>query len=42
MHLQFIEICIGEVTMWPTYMMEMLFLKEFTPANMLRVAAFFL
>ena len=42
MHLfQFIEICFGEFTLWPTYMSELLFLKDFTPNNILKVAAFF-
>jgi hypothetical protein len=42
MHLlQFIEICIGEFTLWPTYIIELLFIKEFTHDNILKVAAFF-
>jgi hypothetical protein len=42
MHLlQFLEVCIGEFTLWPTYIIELLFLKEFSPENILKVAAFF-
>ena len=42
MHLlQFLEICIGELPLWPTYILELLFLKEFSPENILKVAAYF-
>jgi len=42
MHLlQFLEICIGEFTLWPTYILELLFLKDRAPENMVKVAAFF-
>ena len=42
MHLlQFLEICVGEFTLWPTYILELLFLKDFSPKNVLKVAAFF-
>jgi hypothetical protein len=43
MHLlQFIEICVGEFTLWPTYMIELLFLTECTPEKILKVAAIFM
>jgi hypothetical protein len=42
MHLlQFLEICVGEFTLWPTYLLELLFLKDFAPKNIIKVAAFF-
>ena len=42
MHLlQFLEIYIGEFTLWPTYILEILFLKDWAPETTLKVAAFF-
>ena len=42
MHLlQFLEICVGELPLWPTYILELLFQKEVSPENIINVAAFF-
>jgi len=39
--LQFLENCIFEFTLWPTYILELLLLKDWSPENMIKVAAFF-
>jgi len=39
--LQFLEYSIAEFTLWPTYILELLLLKDGTPENMLKIAAFF-
>ena len=39
--LQFLEICIAEFTLWPTYILELLFLKDWAPENIVKVAVFF-
>ena len=42
MHLlQFPDFYIGEFTLWPTYILELLFLRDESPDNLLKVAAFF-
>ena len=42
MHLlQFLEHYIAEYTLWPTYIVELLLLKDGFPENMVKVAAFF-
>jgi len=42
MHLlQFLETCIGDFTVWPTYILELLLIKDGAPENMIKVAAFF-
>jgi len=42
MHLfQFLEHCIAEFTLWPTYILQLLLLKDGSPKNMVKVAAFF-
>ena len=41
MHLlQFLEHNIADFTLWPTYILELLLLKDGTPDNMVKVAAF--
>jgi len=43
MHLlQFLEHYIAEFTLWPTYILELLLLKDGSPDNMVKVAAFFM
>jgi len=39
--LQFLEYFIPEFTLWPTYILELLLLKDWSPDNMVKVAAFF-
>jgi len=39
--LQFLEHCIAEFTLWPTYILELLLLKDGSPENMVKVAASF-
>jgi hypothetical protein len=39
--LHFLAYCIGEIDLWPSYILDLLFLKVFTPPNISRVAAFF-
>ena len=39
--LQFLEYSIAEFTLWPTYILELLLLKDGTPKNMIKIAAFF-
>jgi len=39
--LQFLEYSIAEFTLWPTYILELLLLKDGTPENMVKIAAFF-
>ena len=42
MHLlRFLEHCIAEFTLWPTYILQLLLLKDGSPKNMVKVAAFF-
>ena len=42
MHLlQFLEHYIAEFTLWPTYILEFLLLKDGSPENMVKIAAFF-
>ena len=39
--LQFLEYSIAEFTLWPTYILELLLLKDRSPENMIKIAAFF-
>ena len=39
--LQFLEYSIADFTLWPTYILELLLLKDWCPDNMVKIAAFF-
>jgi hypothetical protein len=36
-----LEVCVGAIDLWPTYILELLFVKDSAPPNTCRVAAFF-
>ena len=39
--LPFLEACIGAFDLWPSYILELLFMSDSTPPNLCKVAAFF-
>jgi len=39
--LPFLEACIGAFDLWPSYILELLFMRDSTPPNLCKVAAFF-
>jgi hypothetical protein len=36
----FLEFCVGEIDLWPAYIIDLLFVKDYTPQNICKVAAF--
>ena len=39
--IQFLEFCIGSLDLWPSYIYDLLFLKDASPRHISKVAAFF-
>ena len=39
--LEFLEYSIADFTLWPTYILELLLIKDWCPDNMVKIAAFF-